>query len=356
MATTRTPNEQLLDGQIAHAISIERYKAGEVKRVLTLLNKAEADLEAQITRRLIKIEQRGYDLGKDTTARLDTLLKQIRDQRKALYDSLYADLSDEMILLAASEVDFQVNLMNAAASVDLELATPTAKRLQAIVRSQPMQGAVLREWVSTLERDDVKRISDTIKVGIVQGKTTDEIVRGITGTKKLQYSDGVIAISRRDAAAVVRTAITHTANRAREEMWAENAEIIEGVQWLSTLDGRTSAVCRVNDGKVFEVNKGPRPPAHFNCRSIMVAYFGPEFIVGSRASVNGPVPADLTYSDWLKRQPAAVQDDILGKTKGKLFRDGGMTLDKFVDSQGKELNLDQLKMRDRAAFKEAGIE
>lgn len=353
---SKTPNDKILDGQVLHAISIERYKTGQINKILALLNKAEADLEATILRRLAKIEERGFDIGKDTTARLNVLLAQIRDQRKALYESIGADLSESMISLAHQEADFQATLMNTAIAVDLEMQMPTAQRLRAIVTAQPMRGAILKSWAQTLATDDVKRISDAVKVGIVEGKTTDQIVRAITGTKKLKYSDGVLAISRRDATAVVRTAITHTVNRAREELWEQNADIIEGVQWVSVLDGRTSPACRANDGKIFEVGKGPRPPAHFNCRSITVAYFGPELIIGSRASINGPVPADLKYEDWLKRQPAAIQDDILGKAKGKVFRDGDLSLDRFVDGNGKEYTLDQMRIRDRAAFKEAGLE
>jgi len=34
------------------------------------------------------------------------------------------------------------------------------------------------------------------------------------------------------------------------------------------------------------------------------------------------VPADMTYYEWLKTQPKEFQDDVLGKTRGKLFREG----------------------------------
>lgn len=57
-----------------------------------------------------------------------------------------------------------------------------------------------------------------------------------------------------------------------------------------------------------------------------------------------------SYSDWLKRQPEAVQNDILGATKAQLFRDGKLTLDRFVDSKGRVLTLEELKRRDGAAF------
>jgi hypothetical protein len=55
------------------------------------------------------------------------------------------------------------------------------------------------------------------------------------------------------------------------------------------------------------------------------------------------VPADLSYEDWLKRQPAATVQRILGKGKGKLFLEGKVTLSDMVRSDGREVTLAELK-------------
>ena len=70
---------------------------------------------------------------------------------------------------------------------------------------------------------------------------------------------------------------------------------------------------------------------------------------GTRASLNGQVSADFTYGDWLKRQPIEVQDDILGVTKGRLFRKGGLSMGRFIDRKGQELTLDQLRAKEADA-------
>ena len=75
----------------------------------------------------------------------------------------------------------------------------------------------------------------------------------------------------------------------------------------------------------------------------------------TRASMDGQVPQDMTYQQWLKSKPAAFQDDVLGPTKGKLFRDGDLPLDRFVDRKGRELTLDELRKKDAEAFKRAGL-
>jgi len=158
---------------------------------------------------------------------------------------------------------------------------------------------------------------------------------------------------------MVRTAINHTVTAAREIYYEQNDDIVKGVQWVSTLDGRTSAICRARDGEVYPQGKGPRPPAHIGCRSATVPVIKSLRELGldvddvpesTRASMNGQVSGSETYQTWLKKQPAAFQDDVLGKTKGQLFRKGGVTLDRFVDRNGVELNLDDLQKTEAAAF------
>jgi hypothetical protein len=50
-----------------------------------------------------------------------------------------------------------------------------------------------------------------------------------------------------------------------------------------------------------------------------------------------------------------MQKEVLGETRQKLFAEGKMTLDKFIDHNGQTYTLDQLKKVDEAAFKRAGI-
>jgi len=57
------------------------------------------------------------------------------------------------------------------------------------------------------------------------------------------------------------------------------------------------------------------------------------------------VAKETTYDQWLKRQPASFQDEVLGPARGKLFRAGQETSHTFVDSRGKLLTLKQLKAR-----------
>jgi hypothetical protein len=105
--------------------------------------------------------------------------------------------------------------------------------------------------------------------------------------------------------------------------------------------------------------------AHFNCRSSAVPVLKswrelggadlPEFTPTTRASMDGQVPAEQTYGAWLKRQSAKRQDEVLGATRGALFRRGGLEIERFADDRGRWLSIQELRDRDAAAFREAGL-
>ena len=65
-----------------------------------------------------------------------------------------------------------------------------------------------------------------------------------------------------------------------------------------------------------------------------------------RASMNGPVDGSETYGTWLKRQPVDFQNDMLGRTRAELFRNGKVPIDRFVDDLGKTITLKELAIKE----------
>jgi len=338
---TMTANEDILDGSVRHLHWLERYKSSEARRIVSLLEKADKDLVAVIASRLTRIEG-GQVLSKTETARLEKLLEFVRDSKNEIALSLYEEARGELTDFAQYEADFKARLIEASTvTAGVELDRPSFSQLKAVVTARPFQGRFLRDWYEELGERQANQINDALRIGLTEGQTTDQIVRRIRGTKALRYKDGILETGRRETTAIVRTSIAHVANKASEELYTENEDVIEGVQWVSTLDGRTTATCRARDGKVYEIGKGPRPPAHWNCRSTTIPYLGK--VEGMRASMTGPVPRSETYETWLRKQPAAFQNEVLGTGKAKLFRTNKLSLDRFIDPTGKEYTLDQLR-------------
>lgn len=344
-------SSQLRDIQIAHQIAVQRYGAGISRQIVKLLNSADDDLTATIAKRLALIDQRGFDIGPASTKRLEDMLFELRVLNAGVYSRVGKELEKELTSFAQYEMEYQAKAMERAVPLVLAAKIPPASFLKAIVTERPFQGVLLKDWVSGMASARIDRISQAIKIGLVESETLDKIVRRIRGSAVLKFADGILNISRRSAQTMVRTAVNHVSTQAREETYSANSDLISGVQWVSTLDGRTSPVCRARDGKIFEPDKGPRPPAHHGCRSTTIPILkswqelgidANEATPGIRASMDGAVPADTTYGDFLKRKGAAFQDDVMGKAKAEAFRKG-LPLDGFVDASGKEYNLDQLR-------------
>jgi hypothetical protein len=89
-------------------------------------------------------------------------------------------------------------------------------------------------------------------------------------------------------------------------------------------------------------------PAHFNCRSIYVPILKSAKEIGfdiprsTRSSMDGQVPEDMNFKDFLEKKGTAFQDEVLGKGKAQLWRDGKITLQQLLDQTGNPIPLKDL--------------
>lgn len=362
-------NTQLLDDEVRHAVGLHRYSNGVVRRIVNLLNESDRELVAKL------IE---YDLtpgrAPATRQRLARMLEAFREIIQEGYNSLEPTLRGELMELASYEVEFQAGLFENRVPIALDLIKPSVEQLAAAVTAQPFQGALLREWAESLESDAFVRVRNSIRLGFTQGETIDEMVRRLRGTRAKGFADGILEINRRNAEAVVRTAVSHVATNARMDFFEANADLVKATTWAATLDMRTTPICRVRDGLQYTLDGKPLGhkhawlggpgKAHWQCRSTPVPVIKSWQELGidieeappaTRASMTGQVPETTNYQDWMKRQSAELQDDVLGPTRGALFRRGDLTLDKFVDRQGRQYTLKELREREAEAFARANL-
>lgn len=351
----------LTDIAVQRQVLLERFKAAEVRKFTTILRQLDAEIRRQLS---------GGRLTDFRRARLETQLAGMKQaligQYKEYVDLLNADLQS----LAVDTARFERATFAAYAPAGINIAMPAANQLWAAATADPLTmtgangGSLLEAFMAQWAEGDAELVTNAVRMGYALGETNDQIIARIRGNASLNFADGVLAKSRSHAETVARTAIQHVANSARAQVWAANDDIIDEYEWVSTLDSRTTPTCRDRDGKRFPVGAGPLPPAHPNCRSTTVAVIKGEFgrlldEMDTRASVDGPVAANETYYEWLRRQSASFQDMALGPTRGKLFRDGGLSVEEFSRLQlGKNfepLTLEQMRKLKPKAFQRAGL-
>lgn len=352
-------NEELQHAAIDHSIDLTRYSNSVIRRMVALLNRTDADLFSRLSAALESMPHDAF-----TVERLDALLQSVRQINSQAFNAIRNELEGELRDLVAYEAGYQQQLFASTLPVELSVATVAVDQVYSAALARPFQGVLLRESLAGLEANKARMVRDAIRIGFVEGQTIQQMVQRIRGTRALQYTDGLMETSRRDTAAMVRTAVSHTANFTRTKFYEENNDLLKGEKFLATLDSKTTIRCASLDAQIFPVGKGPIPPLHWQCRSTRVGIVKswkelgidlPESAPSTRASMSGQVPEDMTYQDWLRKQPVERQDDILGKAKGQLFRKGGLTLDRFIDRNGRELNLAELRAKNAAAFAKAGL-
>lgn len=353
----QTVNEKLQDANVLHAIRIERLKNNIVRRSIAILNKADTALLAELSKKLETLSPESF-----TVQRLDALLASVSDLNAVAYAELSTDLNSELKDFVEYEAGYQNNLFKETLPFQVSVAAINAEQVYTAAFARPFQGRLLKEWMQGLETDKAVKIRDVARIGYVNNETVSQMVTKLRGTKALNYSDGVIEITRRNAEAIVRTAIGHMAGFTKNRFYEANDDVIKAIEWVSTLDARTSNPCIIRDGKLY-ANITHKPIGHnlawgggpgnyhINCRSTSVAiarswrelgFSLDELSDSTRASMNGQVPADLKYGDWLKKQSDKIQDEVLGVTRANELR-AGATIDRFFNDKGKFLTLKELK-------------
>ena len=353
-----TANEKLQTAAIDHSFDGIRYQNQVVYKVIALLNRTDKDLFIQLTAALQQLP-----VSQFSVERLDSLLASVRQINSVAYQKIRHELSAELADLVAYEQGYQQQLFQNTLPVAFEVATAPVAQVVSSAMARPFQGRLLSEWMAGLEAEKAAKIRDAIRIGYVEGQTIPEMVTRLRGTKAKQYQDGILEITRRNAETIVRTAVSHTANHTRQKFYEANDDLVKGWKFTATMDSRTSITCAALDGQVFPVGEGPQPPRHPNCRSTSVPILRSwkelgidlkEFPESTRSSMDGQIPANVTYNEWLKGKDSTFQDKVLGPTRAKLFREG-MPVDRFVNKAGDRLTLDELRKRDAEYFRKAGL-
>jgi SPP1 gp7 family putative phage head morphogenesis protein len=356
-----------------HAAHLERLKSGYVKEFEPFL----ADLKKNL-----KLQLMDENLAALGRTKLEDLVKTVDKISADAFHDYEKVLLNQITELADYEIGFEVrSLQNVVTSVSFNL--PSATQLKAAVYGTPLglingpdAGSLLNPFISKWADSEAKSVSNMIRLGAAQGKTTPEVIKDIIGTVS-RYTGSSLERAKSHAETIARTALQHTAIQAREATFAANADLIEFVEWSSILDGVTSVQCRSLSNQKFPLDSGPRPPAHPRCRSSMVPVLRAPYDRLSRGGeqkaraptldkngnlVRGPIeqiPATTTYYSWLKRQPAAVQDSIVGPTRGLLLRNGGISSQRFaelqLDKNFMPITLEKMRELDPIAFINANI-
>lgn len=208
----------------------------------------------------------------------------------------------------------------------------------------PIAGLNIGEWFEKQATDMNAATRGQIQLGLLNGETTQEIAKRIIPPGIDDRA--VMRRARANAQTLVRTTTTTVQTQAAyETMEAIGPELLPAYRYVAVRDARTTPICRALDGRIFKFSdpKAKRPPQHVNCRSTIVAE--PDY-----DALNLPRPNTVrggftmgTYAEWLRSQPAAMQDTVLGASGARLFREDRATLAQLVTDDGRRMTVKALE-------------
>lgn len=392
----KTANEELFDAMLRHQVFLLRLAASVKRETTAILNRTERDIADKIRGALFDVK----GITPSAFRKIALLQRDLERIRSKAWDDVEKLWVDELLDLARKEPEFTAGTLRTVSPVLLRLAMPTREDAEKIVAKLPIEGKTIKEWVAAAKQSDLDRIQTRVRIGVVQEDTAPQIARRVVGRSRLRGADGTTQTTRNHTGSIIATALIAIASRSREQFVVSNEALFTTEQFVATLDSRTTPICRSLDGKIFKIGEGPHLPLHFNERSIRIPAldgaalgnrpartFTQKQLLGEFAEqeniksvssrgklpfgmrgkfdafarvrmreLTGLVPGRLTYGEWLKSQSAKFQDEVLGATRGKLFRRGELTLDKFVNRQGDEIPLRDLARLEREAFVAAGLD
>jgi SPP1 gp7 family putative phage head morphogenesis protein len=371
-------NESLRDVFVKHAVDLEKLKVGERRKAIQLLKSLEDDLVALLAK---------HSGSNWSQARMRALLQQVRETISSAYADFQEKINKDLESIADLEANFAVDAVNSAIagpSVDVVSVEFSPALLKAAVSNALVEGAPSQEWWSRQTAKTFQLFADTVRKGVISGTTTDDMVSTLR--------NGVFQnVLRRNVDAITRTSVAAVADEARSQVFEQNDDIISEVMQHSTLDSRTTKICMAYSGKRWRLpdyepvdhdlpyNNGC--PRHWNCRSVIVPVV-PMFdvlgsrdgirqdnaraersfrqklkeqgmdtetadraVMGAQSSMDGYIPEDLDYEEWLRSKPEDFQIEVLGPGRWKLWNEGKLTFSELVDQSGDPLSLAELQKR-----------
>ena len=344
---------EFLDQFIRHSIYTQRLGASNGNLFDDYLKQADRVIRDVLS-----------NAGEISSQRLmNKINRQLRVQMSPVYAGYGKELTDGLEALAISETEWTQKALSRGVSATIK--APSSAQVISAALARPMQfgntAVVLKDLVKGFTDSEITKVQGIVRSGFFEGQTTSQMVQRIRGTKAANFNDGIMATTRRSARLIAKTSTNHFATAAKDMTYNASEDVLEGVEWSSTLDSRTSDVCQLRDGQIYPVDSGPRPPAHPGCRSTIIPKVKPEFSLftgnETRASVGaqGAKTSQAgTYYGWLRTQPAGFQNEVLGSTKGKLFRNAGLDNKEFrrlvSNNFDEPLTLAEIRLKEPEVF------
>ena len=392
---------------LVHSLNLLRFSAGTQEKILLLM----AAMSKELTAKLNEGEISTY--GKQ---RLGALLRESNAVISSHYTGMQAEMTRNLTGMVRIEADYTAKVLTQALKIELGAKLPPPTYLEKLVGDTLLKGASSADWWKRQALDTQFRFASQVRLGAAQGETTSQIVSRVLG-KSAKAADspankpalpatppmpdlkapparpapkpgvppadpaakppgaapdpvapgeqGILKTSAANARALVHSSVQAVANAARLASFQQNADLIECLVWLSTLDSHTCLLCAMRDLHEYSLDDqepinhthewaGGPGAIHFSCRCVLSTRTKSFKDLGieldepgdsTRPSDGGAVSSKMNFKDFLASKDKAWRAEYLGPGRAEMYEAGKITLNDLMNLKGRELTLEQLQAK-----------
>lgn len=331
-------NEDLADLLIGHRLQVLRYEAGLAEDLLTAYSAALGDLRRDVDRLRARADAATTDREREKVVEA---LRRLNDRAREIHRRVRdleatAGLTLEQRLEEAAKAEQRFQSVRVARTVHLSWNAPPDVAVAQALRG-PIGGDTPRNVLRRDLLEAAEGLQATIARAVAQGASMDRAARYLreAGILDEHYRGRLVAVA--------RTEIQRVANTVALDTYAANADVLDAVEWLATLDSRTCLLCAPLHGKIFQLGADGRPmglpsiPRHPRCRCFTAPVVKGYADLGLKVSkdfreFDGKPSGGPTFEQWLRKQSAADQREVLGSTRYELWK-AGTPLARFSDAR-----------------------
>ena len=318
-----------------------------------LLSLYEKKLDTDLTKVMSSHKKRLVNSAlKNGNKSVNALNRALTLETRKTYRKIYKNGISELKALANTSSKFHNNTLKESLGKVYRSKVYTGLKVNDLIINS---AGTYSEQIASISLTQQRRIKDVVRKGMIDNLAVNKIAKNVGNSIDLPGAQ---------LKTLSRTAITETSSNVSNATYKLNEDVIDGYQYVATLDSRTSMICGRLDGKVFRLDdsRGVRPPQHFNCRSTTVPIVKSyedlnntnssriskrklqRISKSKRASFNGQVASETNYAKFLSEQDDNFKLTVLGnKRRVEIFNTGKLKFTQFSTRDGELISIGRLE-------------
>ncbi len=298
---------------IFHQLLLEGFKLNSANK----FNIITQELDTRYRIVLSKIDK--TEFSEFTQIDVTKLKRELIKVNNDIYKNYEKSLTILTDSLSTLEIRFLEKIYGLVADTDIKSNVDLVKKKVQTTPNGATGSTIAASIAAFLNYNNVKMV-ENINYHYANKSTVALFRKSIFGTATANQKNGLLSSMFTSNRTLLNTLLQHIASIVNLNTLGA---IAKKYVWDSVIDNRTTEICRFRNQRIYEYGKGPVPPAHPNCRSMI-----------RPITVSSFHNKDMTLLAWLKAQNKDVLSLIYTPASVEKIMATGAALNAAVKTGG----------------------